>query len=94
MAATHPVLNDCTIARVLQRAPVSYFPYFLLVPAKVIAVNQAWAGSAGARVSAGNTSQVWAKPLGGGCVAVLLLSSTTDTTDVGVALASNTLQGP
>jgi alpha-galactosidase len=42
---------------------------------EVIAVNQAWAGSAGQLIYKKIGSQVWSKPLGNGSYAVLLLSN-------------------
>ncbi|MGH3768691.1 MAG: NPCBM/NEW2 domain-containing protein [Pseudonocardiaceae bacterium] len=42
--------------------------------AEVIAVNQDWGGSQGRRITQSGTSEVWAKPMSDGSVAVVLLN--------------------
>ena len=55
---------------------------------EVLAVNQAWAGRAGQRLSATIEHQIWAKPLGGGRFAVLVFSNATAAITVSVDLGT------
>ncbi len=61
--------------------------------ADVIAVNQDWGGSQGRRISQSGTSEVWAKPMSDGSVAMVLFNRGSSNATIGTTAAELGLGG-
>ncbi|HVK19735.1 MAG TPA: NPCBM/NEW2 domain-containing protein [Actinokineospora sp.] len=65
----------------------------ILTNADLIAVNQSWGGSAGRRIIRAGNTEVWAKPLAGGDVAVALLNRGDTAATISTSAAALNLGG-